>query len=326
MNYRDFGKTGFKASEISLGTWQLGSKWGEIFNEKVALDTLESAYDNGVNLIDTADIYQDGMSENIIGKFLKTKKDKIFVVTKCGRKLNPHIASAYNEKNITGFIHDSIRNMNVDKLDMVLLHCPPSEVYHNEELFSCLDKLRKQGDISHYGVSVERVDEALTALNYNISAIEIIFNMFRLKPSENLFAKAKERNVGIIVRVPLASGLLTGKYTESTIFSDKDHRSYNRNGDFFDKGETFSGVNFNIGIEAARELKRLLATEDLASRALRYILMYPEVSTVIPGASSPEQIEANARASELPAFSDGEMDIVKQIYNKYIREKIHSNW
>lgn len=326
MNYRDFGNTGFKASEISLGTWQLGSKWGEIFNEKVALDTLESAYDNGVNLIDTADIYQDGMSENIIGKFLKTKKDKIFVVTKCGRKLNPHIASAYNEKNITGFIHDSIRNMNVDKLDMVLLHCPPSEVYHNEELFSCLDKLRKQGDISHYGVSVECVDEALTALNYNISAIEIIFNMFRLKPSENLFAKAKERNVGIIVRVPLASGLLTGKYTESTIFSDKDHRSYNRNGDFFDKGETFSGVDFNIGIEAARELKRLLATEDLASRALRYILMYPEVSTVIPGASSPEQIEANARASELPAFSDGEMDIVKQIYNKYIREKIHSNW
>lgn len=326
MNYRDFGNTGFKASEISLGTWQLGSKWGEIFNEKVALDTLESAYDNGVNLIDTADIYQDGMSENIIGKFLKTKKDKIFVVTKCGRKLNPHIASAYNEKNITGFIHDSIRNMNVDKLDMVLLHCPPSEVYHNEELFSCLDKLRKQGDISHYGVSVERVDEALTALNYNISAIEIIFNMFRLKPSENLFAKAKERNVGIIVRVPLASGLLTGKYTESTIFSDKDYRSYNRNGDFFDKGETFSGVDFNIGIEAARELKRLLATEDLASRALRYILMYPEVSTVIPGASSPEQIEVNARASELPAFSDGEMDIVKQIYNKYIREKIHSNW
>lgn len=326
MNYRDFGNTGFKASEISLGTWQLGSKWGEIFNEKVALDTLESAYDNGVNLIDTADIYQGGMSENIIGKFLKTKKDKIFVVTKCGRKLNPHIASAYNEKNITGFIHDSIRNMNVDKLDMVLLHCPPSEVYHKEELFSCLDKLRKQGDISHYGVSVERVDEALTALNYNISAIEIIFNMFRLKPSENLFAKAKERNVGIIVRVPLASGLLTGKYTESTIFSDKDHRSYNRNGDFFDKGETFSGVDFNIGIEAARELKRLLATEDLASRALRYILMYPEVSTVIPGASSPEQIEANARASELPAFSDGEMDIVKQIYNKYIREKIHSNW
>lgn len=326
MNYRNLGNTGFKASEISLGTWQLGSKWGDKFDEKVALDTLEAAYDNGVNLIDTADIYQNGMSEKVIGKFLRTKKDKIFVVTKCGRKLNPHIASAYNEKNITGFIHDSIRNMNVDKLDMVLLHCPPTEVYQNEELFSCLDKLKKLGDINNYGVSVECVDEALTALNYNISAIEIIFNMFRLKPSETLFTKAREHNVGIIVRVPLASGLLTGKYSETTIFGDKDHRSYNRNGDFFDKGETFSGVGFNTGIKVANELKRLLSTEDLAPKALRYILMYPEVSTVIPGASSPEQIRANTRASELPVFSEIEMNVVKELYNRYIRKEVHSNW
>lgn len=326
MNYRNLGNTGFKASEISLGTWQLGSKWGDKFDEKVALDTLEAAYDNGVNLIDTADIYQNGMSEKVIGKFLRTKKDKIFVVTKCGRKLNPHIASAYNEKNITGFIHDSIRNMNVDKLDMVLLHCPPTEVYQNEELFSCLDKLKKLGDINNYGVSVECVDEALTALNYNISALEIIFNMFRLKPSETLFTKAREHNVGIIVRVPLASGLLTGKYSETTIFGDKDHRSYNRNGDFFDKGETFSGVDFNTGIKVANELKRLLSTEDLAPKALRYILMYPEVSTVIPGASSPEQIRANTRASELPVFSEIEMNVVKELYNRYIRKEVHSNW
>lgn len=326
MNYRNLGNTGFKASEISLGTWQLGSKWGDKFDEKVALDTLEAAYDNGVNLIDTADIYQNGMSEKVIGKFLRTKKDKIFVVTKCGRKLNPHIASAYNEKNITGFIHDSIRNMNVDKLDMVLLHCPPTEVYQNEELFSCLGKLKKLGDINNYGVSVECVDEALTALNYNISALEIIFNMFRLKPSETLFTKAREHNVGIIVRVPLASGLLTGKYSETTIFGDKDHRSYNRNGDFFDKGETFSGVDFNTGIKVANELKRLLSTEDLAPKALRYILMYPEVSTVIPGASSPEQIRANTRASELPVFSEIEMNVVKELYNRYIRKEVHSNW
>lgn len=216
--------------------------------------------------------------------------------------------------------------MNVDKLDMVLLHCPPTEVYQNEELFSCLDKLKKLGDINNYGVSVERVDEALTALNYNISAIEIIFNMFRLKPSETLFTKAREHNVGIIVRVPLASGLLTGKYSETTIFGDKDHRSYNRNGDFFDKGETFSGVDFNTGIKVANELKRLLNTEDLASKALRYILMYPEVSTVIPGASSPEQIRANTRASELPVFSDIEMNVVKELYNRYIRREVHSNW
>lgn len=326
MNYRDFGNTGFKASEISLGTWQLGSKWGEPFDEKVAWKTLETAYENGVNLIDTADIYQEGRSEKVIGKFIKAQKDKIFVVTKCGRKLNPHVASGYNEKNITSFIHDSIRNMDVEQLDMVLLHCPPTEVYHQAEVFACLDQLKRQGIIKHYGVSVERVDEALTALNYGISAIEIIFNMFRLKPAEVLFAQAKEQQVGIIARVPLASGLLTGKYSESTYFGEKDHRSYNRNGEFFDKGETFSGVNFHLGIKAAQALKKLLHTDNLSLKALRYILMYPEVSTVIPGASSPEQIMANTTASLLPGFSTEEMAAVKQVYDQYIRGQVHSNW
>lgn len=268
MNYRVFGKTGFKASEVSLGTWQLGSKWGDPFDEQVAMNTLQVAYEQGVNLIDTADIYQDGMSEHTVGKFLKGKKDKVFVVTKCGRKLNPHVSAGYNEENIVKFVDASLKNMDVDSLDLVLLHCPPTEVYRNPEIFYVLDKLKRQGKICHYGVSVEKVDEALEALNYDISAIEVIFNMFRLKPAEELFPKASKQNVGIIVRVPLASGLLTGKYSEETTFGKADHRCYNRNGELFDKGETFSGVDYMTGVKAARELKQLLHTDNLAARAL----------------------------------------------------------
>lgn len=326
MNYRTLGNTGFKASEISLGTWQLGSRWGEPFDEKNALNTLEAAYDNGVNLIDTADIYQNGMSEKTIGKFLKSKQDKLFVVTKCGRKLNPHVSEGYNKENISRFVTDSLGNMNTDCLDMILLHCPPTEVYHNPEVFDALDNLKKQGKIKHYGISVERVDEALTALQYDISAIEIIFNMFRLKPAEELFAKAQAQQVGIIVRVPLASGLLTGKYTETTTFGKDDHRSYNRNGECFDKGETFSGVDYVTGIKAAQELKTVLQTDNLAEKALRYILMYPEVSTVIPGASSPQQIKSNTTASSLPELSADEMAAVRMIYDKYIRQSVHNLW
>lgn len=326
MNYRVFGKAGFKASEVSLGTWQLGSKWGDPFDEQVAMNTLQAAYEQGVNLIDTADIYQDGMSEHTVGKFLKGKKDKVFVVTKCGRKLNPHVSAGYNEENIVKFVNASLKNMDVDSLDLVLLHCPPTEVYRNPEIFYVLDKLKRQGKICHYGVSVEKVDEALEALNYDISAIEVIFNMFRLKPAEELFPKASKQNVGIIVRVPLASGLLTGKYSEETTFGKADHRCYNRNGEFFDKGETFSGVDYMIGVKAARELKQLLHTDNLAARALRYILMYPEVSTVIPGASSPAQIMENVKASSLPPFSHEEMEVVRQVYDKHIRPLVHHCW
>lgn len=266
------------------------------------------------------------MSEHTVGKFLKGKKDKVFVVTKCGRKLNPHVSAGYNEENIVKFVDASLKNMDVDSLDLVLLHCPPTEVYRNPEIFYVLDKLKRQGKICHYGVSVEKVDEALEALNYDISAIEVIFNMFRLKPAEELFPKASKQNVGIIVRVPLASGLLTGKYSEETTFGKADHRCYNRNGEFFDKGETFSGVDYMTGVKAARELKQLLHTDNLAARALRYILMYPEVSTVIPGASSPAQIMENVKASSLPPFSHEEMEVVRQVYDKHIRSLVHHCW
>ena len=326
MNYRILGKTGFRISEISLGTWQLGSKWGEEFDQQNAMDTLEAAYQAGINFIDTADIYQGGESEKAIGRFLKTKSDKIFVVTKCGRKLDPHCAEGYNAENINRFVEDSLQNMEVDSLDLVLLHCPPSEVYRDKKLFDALDHLKASGKIQHYGVSVESIDEALQALDHDISAIEIIFNMFRLRPAQELFDRAQEKNVGIIVRVPLASGLLTGKYTSTTIFGAADHRSYNRNGEVFDKGETFSGVDYQVGLQAAQELKEGLHTENLALSALRYILMYPAVSSVIPGASSPMQITQNTQATMLPPFTATQMELVEQIYNAHIKPLVHNLW
>lgn len=326
MNYRILGKTGFEISEVSLGTWQLGSKWGEPFDREVAWNTLEAAYQEGINFFDTADIYQDGMSEKIIGEFIKSKDRRIYVVTKCGRKLNPHTSDGYNAENIRRFINESRENLQMECLDLVLLHCPPSDVYGKNDVFDTLDSMKKEGLIANYGVSVERIDEALEALKHDISAIEIIFNMFRIRPADDLFELAKQKNVGIIVRVPLASGLLTGKFTLKTEFGKGDHRNYNRNGEFFDKGETFSGVDYATGIEAATKLKERLHSDDLAKTALRYILMYDAVSTVIPGASSPMQIRNNAEASILPAFSVEEMDIVRNVYDEYIREQVHNLW
>lgn len=326
MNYRVLGKTNFKISEVSLGTWQLGSKWGEEFNEKVALETLEAAYEANINCFDTADIYQDGLSEEVIGKFIKSKKDKIYVVTKCGRKLNPHVAEGYNKENIIEFVEASLKNMDVDVLDLVLLHCPPTDVFYKKDVFDVLDQLKADGKIKHYGVSVERIEEAIKALDYDISAVEIIFNMFRLKPSELFFKLAKEKNVGIIVRVPLASGLLTGKFIVNSNFASNDHRNYNRNGEAFDKGETFAGVDYITGVNTANELKERLHTQSLALYALRYILMYNEVSTVIPGASNPMQIAENVKASALPPFTKEEMDIVKEIYDKNIKSTVHYMW
>lgn len=326
MKYRTLGKTGFAISEISLGTWQLGGKWGESFDEATAMRTLEAAYDNGVNFFDTADIYQNGMSERAIGKFVKSKDKRIYVTTKCGRKLNPHNAEGYNARNIRNFVEESLRNMDMECLDLVLLHCPPTEVYNKDEVFDELEKLKANGLIANYGVSVEKIEEAKMAMDYDISAIEIIFNMFRLRPATELFPLAQERNVGIIVRVPLASGLLSGKYTLNSVFGKNDHRAYNRNGEFFDKGETFSGVDYAKGIHAAERLMSELPTQNLAQSALRYILMHPAISTVIPGASSPEQIIANIGASALPPFTPEAMNKVQQIYDEEIRQLVHHLW
>ncbi len=327
MNLRPFGKTGFMISEISLGTWQLGSVWGEPFSKSVALETLNTALNAGINAFDTADVYQDGQSEAIIGAFIKTAKPKPFVITKAGRRLPKQTYEGYNEENLRQFIDDSRQNMSVDALDMVLLHCPPTSVYENKAVFELLDTLKDEGKIKHYGVSVETVEEAFMALQYDgVEAIEIIFNMFRLKPLDAFFEAAKKQQVAIIVRVPLASGLLSGKFDQKTTFNPNDHRHFNRDGAAFDKGETFSGVDYETGLKAVNELKAYFNTDDLAPIALRYVLMFDAVSTVIPGASKAKQIEANAKAASLPPLSEADMAFVKSVYDRYFKADVHPQW
>lgn len=325
MEYRQLGKTGYNISEVSLGTWQLGGKWGAPFSEQDAMDTLAEAYDRGVNFFDTADGYQGGKSEQAVGKFLKTHPDVHFT-TKIGRKEEPLSLEHFDPAHVNRYVDESLQNMDVDALDMVLLHCPPTDTYYTPETFFALDKLKQAGKIRNYGVSVEKVEQAIKALDYDISAVEIIFNMFRLRPAKLFFDLAKKHNVGILARVPLASGLLTGKYTADTTFAPEDHRTNNRDGQLFDKGETFSGVDYLTGVKAAAELKQRLGTDNLAATALRYILMYDAVSAVIPGASNPTQIERNTSAADLAPLSVDQMIIVKDVYQKYIKNPVDYLW
>ncbi len=328
MNYRVLGKTGLKVSEISLGTWQLGGRWGDTFSNEEAQSTLQTAVDNGVNFFDTADKYSEGLSERAAGTFARGYKERIYVATKCGRRLSPHTAEGYNDKNIRGFIEDSLKNMGWETLDLIQLHCPPTEVYYTPEVFETLEALKKEGKILNYGVSVEKVEQALKAIEYpGLATVQIIFNMFRQRPADLFFPEAKKKNVGIIVRVPLASGLLTGKFTRETTFSEGDHRFFNVEGKFFDKGETFAGLDFERGLVAVKELKKLFTgPEPLALYALRWILMFPEVSCVIPGASRREQAEMNTRASALPPLTDVQMKKIREIYETFIKPDVHHRW
>ncbi|MDH6364799.1 aryl-alcohol dehydrogenase-like predicted oxidoreductase [Enterococcus sp. PF1-24] len=326
VNKRVFKQINQPVSEIGLGTWQLGTKWGDPFNEKEAEKILQTAYENNINLIDTADIYNDGESEKAIGQFMKNNATDFFVVTKCGRGLNPHTAEMYTPEAIEKFAEASLKRLQIEKLDMLLLHCPPSSVYKKDAIFTKLDKMQQAGKILSYGVSVEKVSEALDATIYPIAAVEIIFNMFRLKPAEDLFSKLKAENIGAIARVPLASGLLTGKYTPQTTFGKDDHRSFNRNGEAFDKGETFSGVDYDLGLQAVAELKALFETDNLIPYALKWILMHDAITTVIPGASNNQQVIANVAAASIPDLTTAQMTGVKKIYDQYIRKQVHPNW
>jgi aryl-alcohol dehydrogenase-like predicted oxidoreductase len=327
MKYRILGKTGFKVSEVSLGTWQLGGKWGEKFNWKTAESILYKAVETGINFIDTADVYNDGQSEIAIGKFIKKINKRIYIATKSGRKLNPHTAEGYNKKNITAFIDDSLKRLGVEAIDLIQLHCPPTEVYFRPEVFEFLDNLKEKGKIINYGISVEKVEEALEAIKYpGMATVQIIYNMFRNKPSELFFSEASRKNVGIIVRVPLASGLLSGKYSKDTVFSRDDHRNFNREGKLFDKGETFSGVPYEVGLDAVEELKKIFPSDELSKYALRWILMDKNISCVIPGASNEAQVESNSATSDLPPIRDEQMGKVHKIYEKYIRKYVHHLW
>lgn len=328
MQYRILGKTGWKISEISLGTWQVGGKWGNHFDHDNADKIINAAIDNGINFIDTADVYSDKLSEAAVAKVVKKRKEEVYIATKCGRQIAPHVNTGYTVERLRGFVESSLSNMKVDVIDLIQLHCPPTEVYYRPEIFGLFDDLKKEGKIRQLGVSVEKVEEAIKAIEFpNVAAVQIIFNMFRHRPSELFFKLAKEKNVGIIARVPLASGLLSGKFNKNTSFGEQDHRNFNREGAAFDKGETFSGINYDLGLETVEEIKKVFdGNTPLAASAIRWILMFQEVSTVIPGASRPEQILSNIKASELPEITTTQMNEVKRIYKEKIKPQVHHLW
>lgn len=328
MNYRTLGKTGFEVSEVSLGTWQVGGGWGAPFDDATAEEILNRAIDLGVNFIDTADVYGDGRSEAAVGRVVRSRPEEVLVATKCGRRIMPHVSEGYTPQALEGFVNDSLDNMGLETIDLIQLHSPPTEVYYRPEIFALFERLKDEGKIQYLGVSVEKVEEAIKAIQYrNVATVQIIFNMFRHRPSELFFDLAEKENVGIITRVPLASGLLTGKMTPETTFAPDDHRQFNREGEAFDRGETFAGVDFELGLEAVDELKKLFPEDpSLAVWALRWVLMFEEVSCVIPGASKMAHVEANVRASELPPLTEEQMAGVREIYREYIKESVHQRW
>ena len=329
MKKRLLGKTGFEISEIGLGTWQVGGKWGSVFSHSNADAILNSAVDHGVNFIDTADVYSDGESEKAVGRLVRSRSERIYVATKCGRRLNPHVDQSYQVNALRGFVEDSLKNMGLETLDLIQLHCPPTETYYRPEIFELFDDLKKEGKILNLGVSVERVEEALKAIEYdNVTTVQIIFNMLRQRPADNFFAAAAQKNIGILARVPLASGLLTGKFTASTTFEKDDHRTFNRNGEAFDKGETFSGVDYLKGLQAVEEIKKIFPqAENLAAIALKWILMFREISCVIPGASRPDQVISNLLAADIPDITNDQKNRVTTVYEQLIWPDISKeNW
>ena len=327
MQYRELGRTGWQVSEISFGAWAIGGSWGDV-DDRDSLAALNRAIDLGVNFIDTADVYGDGRSEKLVGQLRKQRKENIYVATKAGRRLDPHTAGGYNRQNLTAFVERSLVNLQTDTIDLLQLHCPPHEVYYMPETFDVLDDLVQAGKLRYYGVSVEKVEEALKAIEYpNVQSVQIIFNIFRQRPAELFFGEALRRKVGILARVPLASGMLTGKMTQASTFSPDDHRAFNRHGEAFDRGETFSGVDYGTGLKAVDELRALVpAGMSLPQFALRWILMFEAVTCAIPGAKRPAQAEENIQAANFPPLSTTTMKATREVYNRHIRELVHQVW
>ena len=328
MQYRELGRTGWKVSVIGFGAWAIGGDvWGNT-DDAESMRAMHRAVDLGVNFIDTADVYGDGHSERLVGRLRKERKDEIIVATKAGRRLDPHVAKGYDRANLTAFVERSLRNLNANAIDLLQLHCPPGEVYEMPEVFGILDDLVAQGKLRHYGVSVERVAEAIRAADYpNVQSVQIIFNMFRLKPVETFFPVARAKKIGVLARVPLASGLLTGKYRPDSVFAPSDHRTFNRHGEAFDMGETFSGVDYDEGLRAVDELRPLVpAGASMAQLALRWIAMFPEVTTTIPGAKNVQQAEDNVRAIELAPLPESTMAAVRDVYDHRVRAPVHDKW
>ncbi|MEH7872259.1 aldo/keto reductase [Rhizobium laguerreae] len=328
MRMKEFGRTGRKVSEIGFGAWAIGAAWGEV-NDTEALAAVHAALDTGVTFIDTADVYGDGHSERLIAKVVKERGgERPFIATKAGRRLSEQSVEGYSAENLNGWIDRSLKNLETDCLDLVQLHCPPTDLYYHPEIFGRLDRLVEQGKIRNYGVSVERVEEALKAIEYpDVVSIQIIFNAFRQRPIEHFFKLAVEKKVAVIARVPLASGLLSGKFKKDTKFEANDHRLFNRNGEAFDVGETFSGVPYEVGLEAVEKVRPLVSGDTtMAKFALRWILMFDAVTVAIPGARNPAQASSNAEAAALPAIADDAMQEIKAIYDTYIKQYVHQRW
>ncbi|MCU0513349.1 MAG: aldo/keto reductase [Anaerolineae bacterium] len=328
MQYRTLGRTGFTVSTISFGAWAIGGSWGSV-DDAESLRALHTALDAGVNFIDTADVYGDGRSERLIAQLRQERPgETIIVATKAGRRLPRQLSEGYTRDNLTAWIERSLTNLNVDALDLVQLHCPPTDLYYRPEVFGLLDDLVQAGKIRFYGVSVEKVEEALKAIEYpGVQSVQIIFNMFRHRPAELFFQQAQQRQVGILARVPLASGLLTGRITAASTFAADDHRQFNRQGQAFDVGETFSGVDYERGLQAVERLRALLPdTATMAQWALRWTLMFDAVTCAIPGAKNPQQAQDNARAADLPPLTDAQMQAIAALYDTYIRADVHHRW
>jgi aryl-alcohol dehydrogenase-like predicted oxidoreductase len=327
MQYRELGRTGWRVSTISFGTWAIGSAWGSV-DDRESLDARRRAADLGVNFFDTADVYGDGRSERLLAQLKRERREEIHIATKAGRRLAPHVAEGYNRQNLTAFVERSLQNLETEALDLLQLHCPPTQVYYMPEVFGILDDLVKQGKVKYYGVSVEKVEEALKAIEFpNVQSVQIIFNLFRQRPADLFFDQAKRKRVGILARLPLSSGMLTGKMTRDTHFAADDHRAFNRHGESFDRGETFSGVDFDLGLQTVDELRPLVPSGwTLTQFALRWILMFDAVTCAIPGAKRPAQVEENCRAADLPAIPEATMNQVRDIYDRRIREQVHHYW
>ena len=326
MRYRPLGKSGFDVSEIGFGAWAIGADWGNVDDEQ-SLRALHAAADAGVTFFDTADVYGDGRSERLIARFRKERREPIVVATKIGRRAPQHVKE-FAPENLSGWIDRSRENLEVDRLDLVQLHCPPTDVFYRPEVFAAMDSFVKDGRIASYGVSVEKVEEGLKAIEFpNVATVQIIYNMFRQRPAEHFLSAARERNVGVIARVPLASGLLTGKFNRDTRFSTTDHRNFNRHGESFDVGETFAGVDYETALAAVEQLRSLVpADSTMAQMALRWILMSEAISTVIPGAKTPEQARGNAAAADLPELRASTMASVAALYRERVAPLVHQRW
>lgn len=327
MEYRPLGRTGYQVSSISFGAWAIGGTWGQV-DDSESLAALHKAIDLGVNFIDTADVYGDGRSERLIARLRRERSESFYVATKAGRRLPKQTPQGYSKENLHAWVGRSLKNLETDTLDLLQLHCPPREVYLSDRVFEILDQMKALGMIRHYGISVETVEEAQLGTQYpEVQSVQIIFNMFRLKPITEFFPLARERKVGILARVPLASGMLTGKLKPDTQFAEDDHRKFNRQGESFDKGETFSGVDYATGLQAVEELKALVPEgATLAQLALRWITMFPEVTCTIPGAKTPKQAEENVKAANLPPLSPQTMQQIEAIYDQRIRPLVHHLW